>query len=259
MAGPGFRSRKGLVLLVTLVAGGAAAVGGWFLLLRDVAEPTTVGEAVSSFRETTGSGATSSVPVGVYVYATDGFEKTDALTGVTHHYPRRTTITVTRDPCGVQMRWDVLKGRSTEWTFCIGPDGWVMKTQDERHTFFQVTEGTIYACSDGPFRPAGDVPGRRVRITCTTSSAKEHETQWIVGRETMRVGPKRVGTVHIRQLISLSGGTRGASTYDIWLDRKTGVPVRIAMVSRTTNDSPVGAVRYEEVVTLRLESLVPRR
>ena len=75
----------------------------------------------------------------------------------------------------------------------------------------------------------------------------------------MRVGPKRVGTVHIRQLISLSGGTRGASTYNIWLDRKTGVPVRIAMVSRTTNDSPVGAVRYEEVVTLRLESLVPRR
>ena len=31
------------------------------------------------------------------------------------------------------------------------------------------------------------------------------------------------------------------------------------MVSRTTNDSPVGDVHYEERVTLRLTSLAPRR
>jgi hypothetical protein len=37
------------------------------------------------------------------------------------------------------------------------------------------------------------------------------------------------------------------------------MPVRIVMVSRTTNDSPVGDVHYEEDVTLLLMSLTPRR
>jgi hypothetical protein len=56
-----------------------------------------------------------------------------------------------------------------------------------------------------------------------------------------------------------TGAIRGTSTYDFWLDRKTGVPVGVRMVSRTTNDSAVGDVHYEEVVMLRLESLRPRR
>ena len=60
-------------------------------------------------------------PEGVYVYRTHGFEKTDALTGVTHRYPARSTITVTGDPCGFRLRWDVLEGRSTTWTVCVGP------------------------------------------------------------------------------------------------------------------------------------------
>jgi hypothetical protein len=233
-------------------------VAVWYFAVRDVAEPTTVGEAVSNFRETSERGD-SPVPAGVYVYATDGFEKTDALTGATHHYPQRSTITVTSDPCGVRMRWDVLKGRSTAWRFCVGDDGWVMKTQDERHTFFHVTEGTTYACSNGLFRPREDRRSPHVRVTCTTPSAKETETQWVVGREPLHVGRTLVSAVHIRQTIRLSGGSRGNSTYDMWLDRKTGVPVRVAMVSRTTNDSPVGDVHYEEVVTLRLQSLDPKR
>jgi hypothetical protein len=33
----------------------------------------------------------------------------------------------------------------------------------------------------------------------------------------------------------------------------------MVMVSRTTNDSPVGDVHYEEDVTLLLTSLTPRR
>jgi hypothetical protein len=199
------------------------------------------------------------VPIGVYVYATKGFEHTDALTGATHRYPPRSTITVTKDPCGVRMRWDVFEGRSTTWTFCIDVGTWVMTTQDERHTFFGVTEGTTYECSDVPFRVPGDESGRGMPVTCTTSGATEHETQRIVGRQTMRVGAKSVSAVRVHQATSLAGDIRGASTYDIWLDRKTGVPVRISMVSRTTNDSPVGDVHYDEVVTLRLLSLTPRR
>jgi hypothetical protein len=56
-----------------------------------------------------------------------------------------------------------------------------------------------------------------------------------------------------------SGEIRGSSRHDIWFDSESGVPVKIAMVTRTTNDSPVGDVHYEEDVTLRLTSLTPRR
>jgi hypothetical protein len=235
-----------------------AALTGWFFFLRDVAEPTTVGEAVSNFRGTE-QGGSSPVPRGVYVYATDGFEKTDALTGVSHRYPARSTITVTRDPCGVQMRWDVLEGRSTVWTFCVGDSGWTESSQDERHTFFGRTEHTDYACTDSTFRPAGDVGGTSAAVSCATPDAEERGTERVVGRETLLVGPRRVATVHLRKSSSFTGGIRGASTYDFWLDRITGVPVRVRMVSRTTNDSAVGDVHYAEVVTLRLESLRPRR
>jgi hypothetical protein len=256
------RSRRGL-LGIGAVALGALLLAGfaaWYFVFRDVATPTTVGEAVTNFRgDTDQTPGPSPVPVGVYVYATSGFERTDALAGATHRYPRRSTITVTKDPCGVRMRWDVLEGRSTTWTFCIDSGRWVMTTQDERHTFFGVTEGTTYECSDVPFRMPGDRPSRGMQVTCTTSGATERETQRIVGRETVRVGRRSVSAVHVHQATSLSGDIRGASTYDVWLDRKTGVPVRISMVSRSTNDSPVGDVHYDEVVTLRLLSLTPRR
>lgn len=253
-------SRGWLIAAGVLAAAVIAAAVAWFVVFRDTATPVSVGEVVTSFRgETDVAPGPSPVPVGVYVYATEGFEKTDAGTGITHRYPGRSTITVTKDPCGVRMRWDVLQGRSTTWTFCIDAGRWVMTKQDERHTFFGVTEATTYLCSNAPFRTPDDRPGPRLEVTCSTSSAKEYERQWVVGRELVRVGTRAVSAVHVRQTTSFGGGTGGASAYDIWLDRATGVPVRIVMTSHTTNDSPIGKVHYDEVVTLRLTSLRPRR
>jgi hypothetical protein len=244
------------------VVGGIAVVAGaaCYFGLRDVAEPATVGEAVTNFRASGGGGGASPVPEGVYVYATDGFERTDALTGVTHRYPSRSTITVTRDPCGVQMRWDVLKGRSTVWTFCIGSHGWAVAGQDERHTFFGRTERTTYSCPGrgAPFWPKTG-PAPALDYLCSTPSASERGYAGVVGAGELRVDGRRVQTVHLRQTSSFTGAIRGTATYDFWIGRKRGAPVRIRMVSRTTNDSPVGEVRYTEDVTLRLRSLAPRQ
>jgi hypothetical protein len=84
--------------VATIVLGSSAGVvlalaATWSLFLRDVAEPTTVSEAVTNFREGTAQrpAVPSPVPEGVYMYATDGLEKTDALTGITHRYPSRST------------------------------------------------------------------------------------------------------------------------------------------------------------------------
>ncbi len=250
-------------LAVAIVAGtlSLAAVGAWLVVLRDTAKPASVDEAVTTFREETEADAVSASPVpeGVYVYATDGFEGTDALTGATHRYRARSTITVTADPCGFRLRWDVLEGRSTTWTICVDAGGWTVASQDERHTFFGRTVRTTYTCSDTPFRPAGDGRGATLDVSCTTGSAEERGTGRVVARETLHVVGGPVETVHVRRRTSLTGRIRGRSTQDVWLAREAGVPVRLHLTTDTTNDSAVGDVHYEEDVSLRLRSLSPRR
>jgi len=247
----------------TLVVGAVAAalalgVGAvWLFVLRDTAEPVTVDEAVTSFRTDTEQtpGEQSPIPEGVYVYMTSGYEKTDALTGVTHRYPKRSTITITATDCGVSLLWRVLKGRTTEWIYCVTPGGWELVSQDERHTFFGRTEPTTYLCAGMQIRPAGT----KWSVACTTDSSEERGVGSVVGRESIRVGGQTVSAEHIRRTSTFSGEIRGSSRHDLWFDSGSGVPVRIVMVSRTTNDSPVGDVHYEENVTLLLTSLTPRR
>jgi hypothetical protein len=239
----------------------SVAVGVWFFVRRDVAEPASVKDAIVAFREQEAAGAVrqSPIPTGVYVYATDGFERTDALGGVTHRYPATSSITVTADPCGVRLRWDVLRGRYTTWTACVRPEGWLQRTRDERHTFFGIADETIYRCTDTPFRPAGDTPGTAFTVSCTTGSATEHGRGRVVGREKLGVGDAEVECAHVRTVTTFGGATTGSATFDFWLARDTGLPVRVTMVSRTTNGSLIGDVHYDEDVSLELTSLTPRR
>lgn len=243
------------VLLAVAVAGAAA----WWFVLRDPTEAVGVDEAVTSFRtETDATPDASPIPVGVYVYETKGFERTDALTGRTHRYPARSTITVTSADCGARLLWQVLDGRSTEWVYCVTGEGWDVASQDERHTFFGTTERTTYTCEGTPVRPGPSAPPRW-NVSCTTGDAEETGVGLVVGRERLDVGRTSVTTEHVRKKTRFSGGIRGFSTHDLWFDTKSGVPVKIVMVSRTMNDSPVGEVTYDEDVTLRLTSLEPRR
>ena len=251
--------RAGIVAAGVVGVLAIAGVGAW-LALRDTAEPVTVGEAVTSFRTDTETtpGAESPIPAGVYVYATTGYEKTDALTGVTHRYPRRSTITVTAADCGVSLTWRVLKGRSTEWTFCVTDAGWELRTQDERHTFFGRTETTTYTCQDTPIRPA-DPTVRPWPVSCATDGATETGVARVVRGAILRVGDTLFPVRHVRKTSAYSGAIRGSARYDFWFHLRLGVPVRIAMANRTTNDSPVGDVHYEEQVVLTLQSVRPRR
>jgi hypothetical protein len=253
-------SRPWLVAGAIAVAGVVAAglFAGWWFLARDVAEPATVGDAVAAYRRG-GGGAPRSIPAGVYVYETDGFERTDALGGVTHRYPATSSITVGSTPCGVRLRWDVLRGRSTTWTVCTAPEEWIERSRDERHTFFGVTDEATYRCAKTPFRPADDRPGTTFAVSCTTGKAKEHGSGSVVGRDTVVVGRTSVPTVHVRTSTAFTDDTTGAATYDFWLSSDTGLPVRIRMVSDTTSGSLIGDVHYRERVSLELTSLTPRR
>ena len=239
-----------------------AGVGLWLALLRDTAEPVSVEEAITSFRtETEPSAATSPIPPGVYVYGTDGSETTDALTGVTHRYPASSTITVAAVDCGVTLTWRVLKGRSTEWTFCHTGEGWELRSQDERHTFYGRTQRTTYTCDRTPILPARHTVGRSWAVDCATDGATETGVARIVARRPWWPVPggERRFSVLVRKVTTFSGDIRGRARYAFALDDILALPVRIDMTSRTTNDSPVGDVHYREDVVLRLLSLEPRR
>ncbi|GIU93925.1 MAG: hypothetical protein KatS3mg012_0382 [Gaiellaceae bacterium] len=248
-----------VLALACAAALAAAAVLLAWVVTRDP-EPATIEDALAAFRtELAGRAPVEEpLPEGVYVYATDGYERTDALTGVTNRYPSRTTITVVRRGCGLTLRWDVTSGRSTTWTVCVEPDGWRLASQDERHTFFGRTERTTYVCSDTPYLPLVLDRGAGFAISCSTGSARERGSGRVLGRRTLRVGGEEVEVTGIARSTELTGSSRGRTRHELWLDER-GLPVQVEMETRTANDAPVGEVRYEEDVALRLESLAPRR
>ncbi len=245
------------------VVGGVAMVALtiWLVAFRDTSEPVSVGEAVTSFRADTEPGQTAPLPIpkGVYVYATSGFEKTDALTGITHRYPRKTTIAVGPAACGMRLTWGVLEGRSTTWVYCLTDQGWRLRSQDEGHTFFAHHERTTYLCNDALIRPAAPSIGQRWPVSCSTDDTEEKGTIAVVAREFVRAGGSRVLTRHVRKVTRFTGDIRGSARHDLWFHERIGVPVKVVMVSHTTNGSPIGDVHYDEVVTLRLISLRPLR
>ncbi len=255
-------SLKWLAAGATSVAAAAllVALGAWYFFLRDSAQPASVADAVAAFRAQQGAGwAAAAIPPGVYLYESDGLERTDALGGATHRYPRTSTISVTTAPCGVRMRWDVLEGRSSTWTLCVGPDGWTEKTWDEQHTFFGIGDATTYTCTDTPFRPADDEPGTTFAVSCKTGSTRVRGHGRVVARVPVEVEGRSIESVRVRTSVVFAGSPRGSATFDFWLARDTGLPVRIRMVSSTTNDTPIGDVHYEEDVSLALTSTTPRR
>ncbi len=247
---------------MTIVVLIGAGVVTWLVAFRDTTEPVSVAEAVAGSRTETESvpSTRSPIPEGVYVYATIGYEKTDALGGVTHRYPRVSTITVRAAACGATLTWRVLKERSTRWTYCTAPQGLLLKEQDELHTFFGFAERTTYVCDSTPIKPADVSVGTSWRIVdCGTDDTRERGLARVIGVPRIRVGGETRPTVHVRKTTTFTGGFAGTSRQDLWFDSESAVPVRVAMVSRTTNDSLIGDVHYEEVVTLRLQSLEPRR
>lgn len=253
--------RAGIIAAVAFGVVVIAGVATWFFAFRDTADPVTVDEAVTSFRTDTepSPSAPSPIPEGVYVYATKGFEKTDALTGITHRYPRRSTVTIAAVECGVSLTWRALKGRSTTWLYCVNDDGWELRSQDERHTFFGHTERTTYVCEDTPIRPALSSVGMRWRVSCTTDGSKERGVATVLADGLVRVAGSSVEARHVRKTTTFAGAIRGTSRYDFWFHEPLGVPAKITLASRTTNDSPIGDVHYAEFVALRLTSLEPRR
>jgi hypothetical protein len=254
------RHRRVLIVLAGLACLLLALAAAWLALFRDTVEPASVDDALAAYRAQAEAGGTT-IPPGVYVYATDGSESIDALGGTTHEYPMRSTITVTKADCGTALRWDVLRGRSTTWTQCEAADsGETLARVDETHRFFGRTERTDYTCADTIARPADAEPGTTWKVACDTAKGiVERGTGTVVARAELPVGEGTVPVAQLRFETSFSGTTRGSTTREMWVERETGLPVRVVLRSTTVNPSLLGDVTYRERVQLDLLSLTPRR
>jgi hypothetical protein len=238
---------------VAVIAGAAAFV--WVLVLRDTSEPAKVDDAVRRFRDAAQSGGTPAPP-GVYVYATTGQESISALGGTTHRYPRRSTITVTSDPCGMSLRWDVLTTRTNTYTVCAERDGQRLARWSERHRFFGQDDRSDWRCTGTPWLPA---PDEQPRYRCSSPDTDQEGSLTVVGEEQVVVSGIPVDAVHLRIEATEAGAARGPLVEERWLEPETGLPLRIVYRVRTENDSPIGDVTFEERYELRLLSLEPRR
>lgn len=246
-----------MVVGVVVVAG--IAVIGAVLVSRhrDAATAASADDALQRYRDSaTGSGG-STIPPGVYTYATGGSEGVSALGGTEHRYPATSTITVTAGGCGPALRWDVLVDRWNSWTVCRGTEGQQLTAWSEHHQFFGQGDATEWTCPTATWstsRPAADLP-----FTCRSSSSTESGTTSVEGPETLLVGTARVPTTHLRTTATEAGDARGSVVEDRWTETSTGLPIRMTSTVRTANTSPVGDVMFTETYDLRLTSLEPRR
>lgn len=254
------RLRLILVVLGVTALVAAAAVVVWRVVLRDTATPASIDDALARYRESAASGETS-VPPGVYVYSTSGSESVSALGGTTHAYPPRSTITVTASPCGMALRWDVLETRSSEWTICTDGEGGAVQRLDgwiENHQFYGQDDSTTWRCEGSPWLVGSDAVGATFPHTCDGGDTTQTGTVTVVGEEPVDVGGVPVETLRLRLEAEETGASRGPLVEERWVERETGLPVRLVYRIRTDNDSVIGDVTFEERYELDLLSLEPQ-
>jgi hypothetical protein len=241
-----------------LVASVSALVIAWTagLILHDSSQAAPISQALRAFRA---SGHSDRGLNGVYVYSTRGQESIDALGGAHHTYPRLTSVTAVEVPCGLELRWAALQGRSTTWTFCSGKAGTELVRSDERHSFFGQHDHTVYACTGRVLVPGSRESARARTFECRAGRNTETGEARVLGRTTLVVGKNRVRAIHVRTDLQVHGGDSGRETIDWWLDAGTSLPLRIELSSRTSRPMLIGTVHYREDFSLRLLSLAPKR
>ncbi len=196
-------------------------------------------------------------PQGVYVYATKGYEETDALAGARHDYPKQTSTTIRKGGCGWISRWQPLEERWEESEFCESAEGTRMKRYTMYHEFFQRGVREEFAC-DGFVQKVGARAGDSWSLVCKSSQSTAKGRVSVVGMENVDVDGTAVKALHMRYVITVSGANRGRMVQDRWLTQQPRVMSRMTQTADLKVASPFGDAGYKESYELDLKSLKPR-
>jgi hypothetical protein len=247
-----------VVILTALAVGliGLVAARALGIHMSDHPQPASIEKALQRFREARPQPKDLE---GVYLYSTAGSESVDALGGSHHRYPKTTSITVLRTSCGIELQWNALAARSTNWTICRTVWGIELRAYDEIHRFFWKTDHTSYTCDPGVLVTPRARAGSLYRFSCRSSSGYQAGTVSMYGDELVDVGSDSLAAIHVSLSGRVHGGERGNEELDWWLDKRSLIPLRIVKTSRTSRDLFVGRVHYKEDVDLQLTSTTPLR
>lgn len=197
---------------------------------------------------------------GVYLYRTTGFEKIDAMSGVTHEYPPDTAITVTVDGCGVLLRWDALQERREEWRLCATPAGIELQQESlQYHEFFeQETPETVRCDLPVTVVPLSDEPVEPVALTCTIADRPWLPVWEVLETDTRVVDGETIEVRHVRMTIANESRLFEHYVAD-WMLAPSGLPIELTVLKQSKSESIVGDVVYDEQLHLELTSLEPLR
>jgi hypothetical protein len=195
---------------------------------------------------------------GVYVYATEGGEQTDALAGQRHEYPSETSMVFRKGGCGWIARWQPLRERWEDSEFCETPQGAQMKSYTMYHEFFRRGQTEDFVC-DGFVHKKGDSPGDTWTFGCKSKQSTATSKVTVLGFETIDVGERPIKTIHIRYDITEKGANRGTLRQDRWLADSPRLMVRLIQKADLVTDSPFGPVDYKESFRIDLKSAEPKR
>ena len=203
--------------------------------------------------------ASADLEPGVYVYATEGYEETDALSGQRHNYPSHTTITASRHECGYRFRWQPLEERWDQSDTCRNAKGIVLERFAIYHEFFHRGATEDFALdANAVVLPNDPVAGDDWRWTGKSNDSAIDTLTTVIGFETIDVGGKRVRTVHLRYDTAMSGANQGTQTQDRWHTLDTGLLIRLVNAVDAKVEVPFGGTaNYKERYRIDLKSLSP--
>lgn len=254
-------SRGRVIALVGVLGLIGIGILVWQMLPRDDPARATVGEALEEFRQ---SGAAGEGPggaqLGVYRYRTRGSETggTNFLSS-THEYDGISLITLTRAPCGVLERWQVLSARWSEAEFCVPPEGTGLQALTEFHEFFGRSSEDRYRCSGNtPSTRKLRQVGTRFSTLCESKAGTADSETRVVAIEKVTVGGERIDAVHTVSDVVLEGDVTGTSTRDDWRRRSDGLLLRREVDADAKRTGAIDA-DYTEQYTIELLSLDPQR
>jgi len=238
--------------------------GGSAASLTPTPSPTATsgpakGSKPSAKKPTTAPASAREPALGVYVYATDGYEETDALSGQRHDYPAETTLTISRQGCGLRFRWQPLKERWEESDGCRTSAGIVLSRFAIYHEFFKQGILEDFALdSNSVVMPENPVAGQSWRWKGHSDDSAIDTFTEVIGFETIAVGSRQVRAVHIRYETAMTGSNEGTQTQDRWLSEDSGLLIRMITAVDAKVAVPFGGTaNYKERYRIDLTSTTP--
>ena len=263
------RRRWPWIVGALLVLVGVAGVVGW--LTASHARQVTLRQAETRLGSGGGGAPGASRPApGVYAYTGTGTEQLSLPPLSQAEGPTMPgTVTLQGPDCWV-LRIDYSTHHWQTWRYCLhggdlhetGGQSWQLWPVGP----LQFTNLTSFTCAAGSMAlPANGSPGQTWASHCTgTNTSTKGRTvsagpYRLVGTTTMSVGGELVRAAHFRRLRTDTGAQTGTERAEVWVDERTGLPLRLQQDIRVTASTAFGASTYTQIGVMTLTSLVPHR